>query len=93
MATQVIAELTKEFPKTKFLLEKCDISNWQEQKSAFENIFEAVGSIDFVFANAGVSEFGKFLEQDDEEPSEPNFKTLDINLVGSLYSELSIYYT
>ncbi|KAH8667464.1 putative short chain dehydrogenase/reductase [Tricladium varicosporioides] len=92
-AEQVVAELGKEFPETRFLLEKCDISSWQQQKSAFESIFQTVGSIDLVFANAGVSEFGKFLEQEVGEPSEPNLKTLDINLVGSLYSvRLAVHY-
>lgn len=46
-----------------------------------------MGSIDYVFANAGVSEVGNFLERDSGEPVKPILKTVDINLVGTLYSE------
>ncbi len=46
-----------------------------------------MGSIDYVFANAGVSEVGNFLEKDAGEPVKPTLKTIDINLVGTLYSK------
>lgn len=43
--------------------------------------------MDVVCANAGVSEIGSFLEAgaEDGEPKKPGLKTLDINLVGTLY--------
>jgi hypothetical protein len=40
-----------------------------------------------VFANAGISEAGKFLEMEDGEPTKPNLKTLSVNLEGTLYCE------
>jgi hypothetical protein len=44
--------------------------------------------VDIVFANAGVTEVGKFLEEDgDGEPKKPQLKTLDVNLTGTLYCE------
>lgn len=54
----------------------------------FKEIYEESGRVDLVFANAGVSEVGKFLENDgDGEPQKPGLKTLDVNLTGTLYCE------
>lgn len=86
-AEPVVTSLETDFPKTKFLFKKCDISNWDEQKSVFEQIHEQFGSIDIVFANAGVSEVGNFFVNE-EEPTKPNLKTLDIDLLGTLYSKM-----
>jgi NADP-dependent 3-hydroxy acid dehydrogenase YdfG len=86
-AERVLSSLKTEFPSTRFLFKKCDISIWEEQKLVFEQIYDEVGSIDIVFANAGVSEFGKFLDIE-TEPTKPNLKTVDINLLGTLFSEV-----
>jgi len=60
----------------------------------FKEIYEESGRVDLVFANAGVSEVGKFLENDGEgEPKKPGLKTLDVNLTGTLYSiKLATHY-
>jgi hypothetical protein len=58
----------------------------------FEEVYKEVGSIDYVFANAGVSEIGTFLEKNDGEPTKPNLRTLEINLLGSLYCKLLSLY-
>jgi hypothetical protein len=50
-------------------------------------VYKETGAIDVVFANAGVSEVGTFLAKEEEEPTRPNLKTLDINLLGTLYCE------
>lgn len=84
-AEAVISSLRIEFPSSSFLFKKCDISSWDEQKAVFEEIYKEVGSIDIVFANAGVSEIGKFLETNEGEPTKPNLRTLEINLMGTLY--------
>jgi NAD(P)-dependent dehydrogenase (short-subunit alcohol dehydrogenase family) len=86
-AQSVVTSLRAEFPSTTFLFKKCDISSWDEQKAVFEELYKETGSIDYVFANAGVSEIGNFLEKDAGEPVKPTLKTIDINLVGTLYSE------
>ncbi|KAF4634320.1 hypothetical protein G7Y89_g3784 [Cudoniella acicularis] len=88
-AELVISSLEKEFTSTRFSFKHCDISNWEEQKDAFKEVYSHMGGIDIVFANAGVTEFGKFLENEEGEPSQPNLKTMDINLVGTLYT---VYY-
>lgn len=85
-AESVISSLKSDFPSTSFHLKKCDISSWDEQKAAFHDVYKETGSIDFAFANAGVSEIGKFLEVQSGEPVKPNLRTIDINLVGTLYS-------
>ena len=86
-AQSVVSSLQAEFPTTTFLFKKCDISSWDEQKATFEAVYKENGSIDFVFANAGVSEVGNFLEKDAADPVKPTLKTIDINLVGTLYSK------
>jgi NAD(P)-dependent dehydrogenase (short-subunit alcohol dehydrogenase family) len=83
-AQSVLLSLRTEFPSATFMFQKCDVSNWDEQKAAFEKLYEQTGSIDIVCANAGIVEAGKFFGVD-EEPKKPNLKTLDIDLNGTLY--------
>lgn len=86
-AQKVLTSLTSEFPNTKFIFKKCDISDWEEQKHVFEEIYEETGSVDIVIANAGIVEKGVFLEVEHAEPQKPDLRTLDVNLTGTLYSE------
>lgn len=55
----------------------------------FAQVYREVGGVDVVFANAGVSEIGDFLGVEDGEggPEKPDFRTLEINLLGTLYCE------
>lgn len=92
-AQSVVTSLQAEFPTSVFLFKKCDISSWDEQKAVFEEVYKENGSIDYVFANAGVSEIGNFLEKDTGEPTKPSLKTIDINLMGTLYSEFLLLST
>jgi len=92
-AQTVVSSLRTEFPSTTFFFKMCDISSWDEQKAVFEEVYKKTGSIDYVFANAGVSEIGNFLERDEGEPVKPTLKTIDINLVGTLYTvKLAVHY-
>lgn len=84
----MLSSLRTEFPITTFTFKQCDISDWDAQKKVFEEIYQETGSIDIVIANAGIPEKGKFLSKDEEEPQKPNLTTLDVNLAGTLYSEL-----
>ncbi|KAI1274907.1 15-hydroxyprostaglandin dehydrogenase [Xylaria sp. FL0933] len=82
--------------------EKCDVASWAEQKRAFKAVYERVGHIDLVIANAGVSEGGGRswilpgggeLDPVDDEPEEPRLKVLDVNLLGIVYSvKLALHY-
>lgn len=85
-AEVVISGLKTDYPSSTFMFQKCDVSSWDEQKMAFEHVHEEFGSVDIVFANAGVGEIGKFLEPE-LEPTKPTLRSVDINLVGTLYSE------
>lgn len=81
----VLASLSKEYPQTSLSFKRCDISNWEEQKAVFDEVYKENGSIDIVIANAGISERGNFLSKDDGEVQKPNLTTLDVNLSGTLY--------
>jgi len=92
-AQSVLLSLRTEFPSATFMFQKCDVSNWDEQRAAFEKLYEETGAIDIVCANAGIVEAGKFLGVDEGEPKKPNLKTLDIDLNGTLYSiQLGVHY-
>lgn len=58
----------------------------------FAEVYRETGSVDVVFANAGVSEVGTFLEKCEGEPTKPNLKTLDVNITGTLYCEFSLWH-
>ena len=87
-AESVVSSLKTDFPSTTFVFKKCDISDWDEQKRVFGEVYKEHGSVDVVCANAGVSEITKFLAVAEGEPEKPNLRTLDINLIGTLYCEL-----
>lgn len=86
----VAKELQTEFPGTKVSFKRCDVSSWDEQARVFEEVYrEHGGVIDVVMANAGIAEGGAVTVVDlkEDTPSKPRLKTLDINLVGTIYCE------
>ncbi|KAI0104657.1 15-hydroxyprostaglandin dehydrogenase [Nemania sp. FL0031] len=99
----VAAKLTTSCTSTgSVAFEKCDISSWEAQAAAFKAVYNRVGRVDVVIANAGVSEGGRSWvvpppagKRGDEvdEPEEPRLKVLDVNLVGNVYSvKLALHY-
>ncbi|KAF1993249.1 NAD(P)-binding protein [Amniculicola lignicola CBS 123094] len=61
----------------------CDISKWSDLLA----VFKQVGTVDFAFANAGISEtFDVFADEFNEagELKEPNYPVLDVNLKSVL---------
>ncbi|KZP34416.1 NAD(P)-binding protein [Athelia psychrophila] len=66
----------------------CDVSSWEDQVALFELAEKRFGSVDVVIANAGIAELGDFTNPDikDGKPVKPNWKTMDVNLTGSLYT-------
>ena len=85
----IVKALSSEFSDASFSFTKTDISNWDELAGAFEQIYRDQGRIDVVLANAGISKEVK-LNIDEETPSKPSLPSLDVNLVGTIYSALSI---
>ncbi|KAJ5632754.1 short chain dehydrogenase/reductase [Penicillium lividum] len=91
---QTLAQLRTEFPSAEISFEECDVSSWESQATAFEKTYNQHGSIDLVFANAGITEKGSFLPKDvNAGPVKPNLATLNVNLIGVVYSvQLAIHY-
>ncbi|GAM37647.1 short-chain dehydrogenase [Talaromyces pinophilus] len=74
---------------------QCDVSSWESQAAAFKEVVQQQGRVDYVVANAGITEKGDLLakEAETEEPSKPVLATLDVNLTGVIYStKLAIHY-
>lgn len=76
----------------------CDVTDWQSQVNLFK---EAVrlsphGGIDAVIANAGIDGVEPLHMPQDfsgPEPKKPNFKVIDVNLYGVLYTtQLALYW-
>ncbi|KAI1613928.1 glucose 1-dehydrogenase [Exophiala viscosa] len=89
-------KLSKEMASaTKF--EKCDVTSWADQLAVFKSAISSSpsGKIDIVVANAGIGGedpvFSTNVEE--EDPEEPRLKTLDVDLVGVLYTiKLALHY-
>lgn len=81
----VVKNLSSEFPNASFSFYKADISNWDELAAAFKQIHQERGQIDVVMANAGMSREASLIV-DQDEPLKPDLLTLEVNLIGSIYS-------
>jgi NAD(P)-dependent dehydrogenase (short-subunit alcohol dehydrogenase family) len=75
----------------------CDVTDWQSQVSFFKEAVKLSphGGIDTVVANAGIA--GDDITQrprglNAAEPPKPNFKILDVNLTGVMYTTHLAYY-
>ncbi|KAK8120206.1 hypothetical protein PG999_004326 [Apiospora kogelbergensis] len=91
----VAQQLSSEYPGAIVSFKKSDVSSWDELARAFKDIYASQGGIHTVMANAGISEQGSssLLTQDEEEPSQPNLKVLDVNMTGVVYTvKLAIHY-
>lgn len=68
--------------------------NYQQLATAFDQVFNATGQIDFVFANAGRADNTDFFaESETGIPPEPGSELVDINVNGALYtSYLAMHY-
>ncbi|OAL21210.1 hypothetical protein AYO22_08173 [Fonsecaea multimorphosa] len=86
---QIVKGLSSEYPNATFSFMKADISQWDELAAVFEQIYREQGRIDVVMANAGISKEPKLIV-DEDTPSRPPLHTLDVNLVGTIYSEFEI---
>lgn len=81
----VVKDLSSEFPNASFSFNKADISNWNELAAAFKQIYQEQGRIEVVMANAGIAREACLIV-DQDEPSKPNLFTLEVNLIGTIYS-------
>lgn len=81
----------------RFHYQKCDVTSWESQRAAFEATINKFGSIEAVFINAGIGEYGNQFFQDNLDQDgllqEPDHKTVNIDLIGANYTmKLAIYY-
>jgi NAD(P)-dependent dehydrogenase (short-subunit alcohol dehydrogenase family) len=75
--------------------QRCDVWNWDDQVSLFELAMSEYGSVDIVVPNAGIDERGSFSTTNivHGKPTKPSFKTIEINLIGVMYTtHLGLYY-
>jgi NAD(P)-dependent dehydrogenase (short-subunit alcohol dehydrogenase family) len=95
---QIIVELKKECQNENIWFVKCDVRVWAEQVAMFEKAvkWSPHGGIDIVVANAGVAgiePFGMVNEFNPSNPVKPDYRVMDVNLYGVLYtSHLALYY-
>jgi len=74
---------------------QADVTNWDELSALFDEGERAFGVIDAVVPNAGILEAQSLLNHDPAgaKPSKPNVSTIEINLIGVIYTvKLAFYY-
>lgn len=68
----------------------CDTSNWDDQTRLFQEAesFSPTGKIHFVVANAGIHRKDEVFAYagDGNEPEKPDLSTINVNLIGTLYT-------
>lgn len=71
------------------LFKKCDVSNWDDVLSLFEEAHNKFGVIHSVISNAGINTHEGFLADEFDKKSgkllAPSLKSIDVNLVGPIY--------
>lgn len=75
----------------------CDVTNWQSQVNFFKEAVKLSphGGLDCVVANAGIAvrdEIQRGNHLDAAEPPPPDFRIMDVNLTGVLYTTHLAYY-
>ncbi|ETS75329.1 hypothetical protein PFICI_12273 [Pestalotiopsis fici W106-1] len=89
------ARLASGLPTTRFV--SCDVSKWEDQVHLFEEAakFSPSKKVHYVVANAGIAPKDDVFAFEGPEgpPKKPDLKTIDVNLVGGLYTvKLAMHY-
>ncbi|KAJ5239679.1 hypothetical protein N7468_004298 [Penicillium chermesinum] len=66
-----------------------DVTQWESQREMFMQTEKLFGRIDHVFANAGIRPTPEFLEFNVDDAGAfqpPNLKTINVNLIGPIYT-------
>ena len=68
----------------RFLLQRCDITDWKAQRGAFQAAIDKFGALDAVYVNAGIAEHEDQFFKDEFDADgllrEPDRRTIDIDL-------------
>ncbi|KAL7619888.1 hypothetical protein AAE478_010435 [Parahypoxylon ruwenzoriense] len=89
------AQVSSQYPQATVIFEQCDVASWHGQELAFRHVYQKYGAINVVMANAGISEQGvsSLTLVDEDEPSQPRLRTLEVNLTGVIYTvKLAAHY-
>jgi len=70
------------------VFQKTDVLNWDDQVGLFDLGMSKFGCVDVAVVNAGVTEIGNFekLSVSNGKLVKPQVKTVEINLIGSIYT-------
>ncbi|KAK7206467.1 hypothetical protein BZA70DRAFT_105200 [Myxozyma melibiosi] len=83
LAPPPVSALTLSPGKSEFF--KTDVTSWDNVAALFKHTFNTYSRLDFVAANAGIDDRDDVVaESAAEEPEPLNFKTIDVDLYGSL---------
>lgn len=84
---EIIARVAEENPHATLCFKRSDVSCWEDQAAAFEEIYREHGRIDVVMANAGISEQGQssIVKVEEDVPVKPDTKSIDVNFLGVVY--------
>ncbi|CRG86207.1 hypothetical protein PISL3812_03210 [Talaromyces islandicus] len=81
-------KLEEELTGVKFI--ECDTTSWDDQVRLFEAAasFSPTGKVSFVIANAGIHRKDEVFAYtgDGKPPEKPDLATIDVNLIGTLYT-------
>jgi len=68
--------------------QRCDVTVWEDQVALFDLAMETYGSVDVVIPNAGYRDVSGWydLKRVDGKLAKPIFPTIEVNLVGVLYT-------
>lgn len=93
---ETVKQVTSQSGSSSVVSARCDVTSWDDQVALFEAGAKAFGNIDIVLPNAGVSEIGRFdprLDGDATKLTKPNLKTIEIDLIGVLYTtRIALWY-
>ncbi|KAK6952791.1 hypothetical protein Daesc_005085 [Daldinia eschscholtzii] len=85
---KVVTDIGTEYPQSTISFKRVDVTSWSDLATAFREVYQSRGAVDIVMANAGISEQGasSLTLVDEDEPSQPRLRTLDVNLTGVIYT-------
>jgi NAD(P)-dependent dehydrogenase (short-subunit alcohol dehydrogenase family) len=75
--------------------QKVNVTSWEDQLKLFQKATSLHGTIDHVFANAGVKNKVAYIEDETDkngQPVKPDMSVIDINLKGALYTTVLGYH-
>ena len=94
---QTLTNLRSQHPSASLSFESCDTSSWESQAAVFDKLYKERGGVDVVFANAGITESGGFIQSalasgehtGKGGPVKPDTRTVDVNFLGVVYCEFT----